>query len=101
MKRLARPLFLVPFLCLLAPAAEARIADVVCDDHDRMVTRLQRDYGASLQSRGLRGPDAILEVWIVARTGDWTLVQSYANGQSCIVAMGEGWETLAPASDPA
>ena len=44
----------------------------------------------------MRGPDALVEVWIEPRTGDWTLVQSYANGTSCILAMGEHWETIAP-----
>ena len=28
--------------------------------------------------------------------GDWTLVQSTANGQTCILAMGEAWEAAAP-----
>lgn len=41
---------------------------------------------------GLRDPETILEVWVIVRNGDWVIVQNYANGTSCIVAMGENWE---------
>lgn len=85
-------------LCLTVSVAGgpavAGIAGVYCDAQDRIKTQLQMRMGARLQGRGLRGPDAVMEVWIVPRTGDWTLVQSYANGRSCVVAMGEGWEAL-------
>jgi hypothetical protein len=43
----------------------------------------------------------VVEVWAVPSTGEWTLVQTYAGGQSCIVAMGENWEGLNPSQDPA
>ena len=49
----------------------------------------------------MRGPDAVMEVWTVPSTGDWTIVQSYANGRSCIVAMGENWEGALSPADPA
>jgi hypothetical protein len=86
---------------LSAQMADARLAEVICDDRTRLETRLTNVFGASKQGQGMRGPDAVLEVWIEPRSGDWTLVQSYANGQSCIVAMGEHWEMLAPDTDPA
>ena len=50
----------------------------------------------------MRGQESIIEVWAIPATGEWTLVQTYANGRSCIVGMGEGWETLTPGpTDPA
>ncbi|SDJ07544.1 hypothetical protein SAMN05421850_10870 [Lutimaribacter saemankumensis] len=86
----------------LAPlCASAQLADVICDDTARLEQRLTQTHGAEKHGQGLRGPDAILQVWISPRSGDWTLVQSYANGTSCIVAMGEHWETLLPPADPA
>ena len=89
-------------LCLGATAPEARIAEVVCDAHDRLETRLKTQYGADMLGRGLRGPDAVLEIWSSARTGDWVLVQTYLDGRSCIVAMGDDWERLPPRPrDPA
>lgn len=84
-----------------AGAPEARIADIVCDDRARLEGRLKAQYGARMRGRGLRGPDVIMEVWSSERTGAWALVQSYLDGQSCIVAMGDDWETMTPREDPA
>ncbi|SFQ28926.1 hypothetical protein SAMN05421853_103259 [Roseivivax halotolerans] len=87
--------FVIPVLaCLAASPAAAQVADVLCDAEDRLERKLTLSYGAELTGRGLRAPDVVLEIWTVPETGKWTLVQSYANGQSCIVAMGEAWEGL-------
>jgi hypothetical protein len=95
--------FLIPLLFLAAAAAQASspIAEVICDDRETMTRKLQQSYGAVRQGRGTRGPEAILEVWMVPSTGAWTLVQSYATGRTCIVAMGENWELLPQPTDPA
>lgn len=81
--------------------ASARIADVLCAPRAQMVERLERSQGARLENRGIRGPDVVLEVWVRPESGAWTLVQSYANGQACIVAMGEGWQEMGPKAAPA
>lgn len=85
----------------LAQAASSQITDVICDDRNRLEKRLEQVVGAERQGRGMRGPDALIEIWIDRRSGDWTMVQSYANGTSCIVAIGENWENLLPSTDPA
>lgn len=87
---------------LLAPLqAGAQISDLVCDDTARLEQQLAGTQGATRISQGMRGPDALLEVWMTPRNGDWMLVQTYANGTSCIVAIGENWETFVPREDPA
>lgn len=87
---------------MAAPAtAGPQIADVICDAREVMLIRLEQTHGAIRQGRGIRSADVVLEIWAVPTTGEWTLVQSYANGTSCIVAMGEGWETLVEPADPA
>ena len=55
----------------------------------------QRLVGAEVTGSGLRDTETVLEVWTKA-SGDWTLVQSYANGTACILAMGEAWEAAIP-----
>lgn len=82
---------------LLAPAARAQspIAEVICAPREQMEQRLTTQYRAQMQGTGLRGPEAVMEVWADAH-GSWTLVQRYASGRSCIVAMGEGWTGMAP-----
>ena len=86
-------IFLCLYLTLALPTfAQARTSDVSCDDSVRMIETLKEVIGAERQGTGLRDPETMLEVWVTARNGDWVIVQNYANGTSCIVAMGEHWE---------
>ena len=79
--------------CLALPSlAHAGMADVSCDDSSRMIVTLTEVLGAERQGMGLRDPETMLEVWVTRASGDWLIVQNYANGTSCIVAMGENWE---------
>ena len=70
----------------------AQMTDLDCDDSARMAERLTEVLGAKRQGIGLRDPETTLEIWVQARNHDWFVVQSYANGTSCIVAIGEYWE---------
>jgi hypothetical protein len=84
---------LIPVLLLASPvAAESPIAEVICVPRAELAQRLA---GAKVAGSGLRDSEAVLEVWTKA-SGDWTLVQSYANGTACILAMGEAWEAVIP-----
>lgn len=84
---------LVSFLLLVAPVqAQSPIAEVLCAPRAEILARLS---GAELAGAGLREAEAVLEVWR-RPSGDWTLVQSYANGTACILAMGEAWEAAVP-----
>ena len=76
----------------LPTGASAKMSDVSCDDSSRLTTMLTEVLGAERQGMGLRDPETMLEVWVTRRSGDWMIVQNYANGTSCIVAMGEHWE---------
>lgn len=88
-------------LLLLPNVSAANINDLICDDRNRLEDQLSSVHGAEKQGQGMRGPDALIEVWITPRSGDWTLVQSYANGTACIVAMGQYWQSLQTGIDPA
>jgi hypothetical protein len=84
---------LILFLVMATPSAgQNPIAEVICVPRSELVQRLS---GAELTGSGLRDAETVLEVWTRA-SGDWTLVQSYADGTSCILAMGEAWEAVVP-----
>lgn len=84
---------LIPILLLPMPVvAGSPIAEVICAPRAELLLRLA---GADLAGSGLRDAEAVVEVW-TRTSGDWILVQSYANGQACIVAMGEAWELPVP-----
>lgn len=90
LKSLLLPLTLV----LAAPTLSAgQMTDVSCDDSLRLSSMLSDILGAERQGVGLRDPETTLEIWVTATNGDWLIVQNYANGTSCIVAMGEYWES--------
>ncbi len=80
-------------------SATTPIAEVLCAPRAEMVEKLTKHYRAQISGQGVRNMEMVIEVWTDAR-GDWTLVQSYADGRACILAMGVGWDTVAPA-DPA
>ncbi|WP_375691102.1 hypothetical protein [Pseudooceanicola sp. LIPI14-2-Ac024] len=83
---------LLPLLLLALPAgATTPIAEVLCEQSDRMEQRLSQRMGSERQAMGLRGPEQVMELW-TERNGDWTLVVTYASGTSCIVAMGQDWQ---------
>ena len=77
---------------VLSGPAVAAMADVSCDDSARMAETLTTVLGAERQGMGLRDPETMLEVWVTRTNGSWMIVQNYANGTSCIVAMGDHWE---------
>lgn len=81
-------------LCLTLPTLTmARMSDLSCDDSSRMTSMLTEVLGAKRQGMGLRDPETMLEVWVTRTNGEWLIVQNYANGTSCIIAMGEHWES--------
>ena len=84
---------LILFLACASPAvAQSPIAEVICIPRAELVQRMK---GAEVSGSGLRDTETVLEVWTKA-SGDWTLVQSYADGTACILAMGEAWEAVIP-----
>jgi hypothetical protein len=84
---------LLASLAVSGPAvADSPIAEVICVPRAELRQRL---HGAEVAGLGVRNQDTVMEVW-TRPSGDWTLVQSYANGTACILAMGEAWEALTP-----
>jgi hypothetical protein len=80
-------------LLLAATGAQAAgpIAEVVCAPREVMLQRLTTGQGSALAATGLRDTETVMEVW-TSPAGDWTLVQSYTDGMSCILAMGADWD---------
>lgn len=74
------------------------IAEVICAPRPDLVERLMRGHEAALVGRGVRDVDAVMEIWASPR-GDWMLVQSHPDGQACLLAMGEAWDSV-PAKLP-
>lgn len=85
---------------LLAPAFAALLgasasAEVLCGVRDRLVEQLRNQYQEVPQARGLTTGGDLIEVF-ASPQGTWTILLTYPNGQSCLVAAGEAWERLTP-----
>lgn len=78
-------------LAALALPAEAQVR--VCKPHDVMAERLEKMFREKPRASGLVGSRAFVELY-VSETGSWTMIVTGTNGLSCILAAGEGWETL-------
>lgn len=73
--------------------SENLINNLLCAPAKQMRQKLERQFGAIQAGQGIQSPDQIMELWKEPR-GDWTLVISYATGTSCIVAMGQHWDSI-------
>ena len=66
-------------------------AQSTCAPRDHIVTELEKSYGERNTGAGLKGSDAIYEIWTSADSGTWTILLTKADGISCVVAAGEHW----------
>ena len=84
----------VAFLLATPAQSKSPIAEVICEPTQRMYDKLIGQFGATREATGLRGPEQLMEVW-TSSSGDWTMVVTYSTGTSCIVAMGQNWDSRA------
>lgn len=79
-------------LTATAGLAQSRAA---CADRAMVVERLANGYGETRQSIGLGANNAVVEVFASAETGTWTITATMPNGQTCLIASGQAFESLA------
>jgi hypothetical protein len=77
----------------LAGSAEAQ---AVCGPHEQIVAQLGQVYNETQQSLGLAANGSVIEVF-ASEAGTWTILITDTNGQTCMAAAGEAWQTMASA----
>ncbi|TGQ67749.1 hypothetical protein EN829_029900 [Mesorhizobium sp. M00.F.Ca.ET.186.01.1.1] len=81
----------------MAVSASSAQAQLICGGRDYLVARLAAAFEEKRLGYGVAGQVAIFEVFVSAG-GTWTILMTDVNGQTCILAAGDGWEdTLATA----
>lgn len=71
--------------------AQATASNQVCGLRDAVTEILAEQYGERLTIGGIqemRGRTSIMEIWVSAETGSFTVLITQATGISCIVAAG-------------
>jgi len=88
---LALTMALVGTLIALSPA---HAAAAQCASRAKMVQQLNDRYGESAQSIGLTPSGQTLELFAHPETGTWTILLSFPNGTSCMMAAGTDYQYL-------
>lgn len=84
------------FIALLFLAGQAD-AQEPCAPRQQVLNGLKAQYGETRHGMGFQPKDGVVyETFANDETGTWTIIQSRPDGQSCIMASGELWETAAP-----
>lgn len=85
---------------VLAATTDVAAQNRNCGPREAVITRLADGYGETRQSMGLGSNNAVIEVFAADETGSWTITVTQANGLTCLVASGQGYEQLAEALPP-
>lgn len=65
-----------------------------CGPRKALTKKLEQSYGETRQSIGLTGGNAVFEVWVSDKTGSWTMLLTRPDGTSCVLAVGEDWQSV-------
>ncbi len=77
-------------------AAESR---PVCSERAKFLNALSSVHSESPVAMGLGANGSVVGV-LASKTGSWTILVTSPNGTTCVVAVGEGWETLKTTPGP-
>ena len=66
-------------------------AQQFCGDRTMVTERLQSKWGEQFAGGGLQNTNNVFEVWMSEENGTWTILQTNANGKSCVMASGTNW----------
>ncbi|MFT5538696.1 MAG: hypothetical protein ACI82H_000209 [Alphaproteobacteria bacterium] len=92
MKKLLR-LLLLPLLLVASPVAmstNAMAEEHVCYDRSNMIDTLINTYGEQLAEAHAIKNRGLLEFHVSPSDGTWTALLTDIDGQSCVLASGEG-----------
>jgi hypothetical protein len=65
-----------------------------CATRETIVDYLAREYAEHPVAMGLANSGGVIEVLTNAAGTSWTILLTKPDGETCMVAAGEGWESL-------
>ncbi|ABD53734.1 hypothetical protein [Jannaschia sp. CCS1] len=77
--------------------AQTRGLNMLCADRNVIVGTLTDRFGEQVQSMGLANQNRIVEVYVSAETGSWTITVTSADGTTCLMAAGQHFAQMPPA----
>jgi hypothetical protein len=88
----------------MAAMAPPAFAQQKCGPRDQLVVQLTDKYHEVSRGIGLTSATQVVEFWASEKTGSFTVLVTYPNGMTCILAAGQNWiekPVLAVNKDPA
>lgn len=82
---------------LLPAAAEAAR---LCGDRTAILKQLEQRHEETPQALGLSADGGVLEL-LVAPGGGWTILVTYPKRPTCVLAVGQAWQTITLAGEAA
>ncbi len=79
---------------LAPPLAHAK----TCGPRDSLVTQLSEKYQETRSGAGLSSPTQVVEFWTSPTTGSFSILVTYPNGTTCILATGNNWVDADPST---
>lgn len=67
----------------------------VCGDRAAILTRLEQRHEETREGLGLASDGGVLEL-LVSPEGSWTLLVTYPDRPTCVVAVGQAWQAAGP-----
>ena len=83
----------------LAAQTSRGVVVQACDEYGSLKERLGEQFKEVPAAFGLGMNGNLIQVFVSAETGTWTIISTAPTGVSCIVAAGESWEILPDPSD--
>lgn len=78
-------------VALFTGAQQATSEGNVCAPREDLVSQLGFQFDERQKAVGLLGEQAVMEVY-ASDQGSWTILTTDIEGNSCIIAAGEGWD---------
>lgn len=91
MPRRLWPIMVLAVVAMSAGAAQAKTASQ-CAPRADIIKALGDKYHESVAGRGLINANVVLEIF-VSDKGSFTVLASDIKGQSCVMSVGEGWDS--------
>jgi hypothetical protein len=86
---------------VLAQAPTQTTVTPACHSHTELTEMLDQKYAEQPSALGVQSNGHLVEVFVSNDGTSWTIVVTRPDGWSCIVAVGEHWESLPnPVSGP-
>jgi hypothetical protein len=81
-------------IAAVSTAEPAQAAPKLCGDRIKILERLAQRHQETPNALGLSADGAVLEL-LVSPEGGWTILMTYPDKPTCIMAIGEAWQDVA------